>query len=311
MTDQKQARRSGTRKAAPAARGYRTPAWLGYAFIGPGMLFFIVFIAVPFVMAIALAFFKWDLLTPATPAGFSNFKRLFSDPLLGRTLVTTFIFAFSSVVTHVIGALILALAVNRGINRVTSYFVRVSVFFPFLISWAAVSLLWKYVLDPNFGIVSYYLGKIGITAPQWFTDPSWALPSLIGIDFWHTIGYTFIIMLAGLQTVPGELREAAKTDGASDAQVFLHVTIPLMSPTIFFATVITFIGAFQIFDPMNIITGGGPDNRTMSIVMYLYQNGFQAFDIGYASAIAILVFIIVMGVTALQFWGSRKWVYEA
>lgn len=292
------------------ARGYRQPAWLGYAFLSPAMVLFVVFIVAPFIATIVLGFFTWDLLTPARPVGLVNFEKLFSDPVLGQALVNTFVFAFASVVTHVVGGLLLALAVNRAMNRVLSYFVRAAVFFPFLISWAAVALLWKYVLDPSFGYVQYYLHLIGITAPQWFTSPGWALPSLIGVDFWHTIGYTFVIMLAGIQTVPGELMEAARTDGASNRQVFFHVTLPLMSPTIFFATIITFIGAFQIFDPMQIITQGGPDNATLSVVMYLYQTGFQAFNIGYASVIAIVVFVVVMGVTALQFWASRRWVYQ-
>lgn len=295
---------------ATRPRGYRPPAWLGYAFISPAMVLFVIFIGAPFVVAIALAFFKWDLLTPAQPAGLDNFARLFTDPLLGKVLLTTFIFAIASVVTHVAGALLLALALNRVANRVVSYFVRASLFFPFLISWAAVSLLWKFVLDPSFGYVAYYLQQWGIPSPNWFTDPAWSLPAIIGIDFWHTIGYTFVIMLAGLQTVPKELVEAARTDGANSVQVFFNVTVPLMSPTLFFATVITFIGAFQIFDPMQIITQGGPDNSTMSIVMYLYQTGFQSFDIGFASSIALLVFVIIMGVTVLQFWGSRKWVYQ-
>ncbi|PZF56404.1 sugar ABC transporter permease [Curtobacterium sp. MCBD17_034] len=300
--------RAGARRSAPA--GYRQPNWLGYAFLSPALLLFIVFIAVPFVATIVLAFFSWDLLTPARPVGLANFGRLFTDGTLGHALLNTFVFAFASVVTHVLGAMLLAVAVNRAMNRVLSYFVRAAVFFPFLISWAAVALLWKYVLDPSFGYVQYYLHLVGVAAPQWFTDPHWALASLIGVDFWHTIGYTFVIMLAGLQTVPSELQEAARTDGASERQVFLHITLPLMSPTIFFATIITFIGAFQIFDPMQIITSGGPDNATISVVMYLYRTGFQAFQIGYASVIALVVFVVIMAVTALQFWASRKWVYE-
>lgn len=284
--------------------------WLGYVFLSPAMLLFLVFIAIPFVAALALAFYSWDLLTPAKPAGVSNFIHLFHDATLGRALLNTLGFSLASVVTHVVGGLLLALAANRAMNRVLSYFFRTTLLFPFLISWAAVSLLWKFVLDPSFGFVAFYLGTIGIHAPAWFTDPHWSLVAIIGVDFWHTIGYTFIIMLAGLQTVPAELMEAAKTDGANARQVLFNVTLPLMSPTIFFATVITFIGAFQIFDPMQIITQGGPGDSTLSIVMYLYQTGFQSFDIGYASAIALLVFVIIMGVTALQFWASRRWVHE-
>lgn len=274
------------------------------------MVLFLVFIVVPFIGAMALSFFKWDLLTPAKPAGLANFVQLFHDPLLPQVLANTFIFAFASVVGHVVGGLLLALALNRAMNKVLSYFVKAALFFPLLISWAAVSLLWKFVLDPTFGYFSYYLKLAGIHTPSFFADPHWALLAIIGIDWWHTIGYTLIIMLAGLQTVPRELVEAAQTDGASATRVFFRITLPLMSPTIFFATVITFIGAFQIFDPMQIITQGGPSNSTMSVVQYLYQTAFQSFEIGYASAIALLVFVIIMGVTGLQFWASRKWVYE-
>jgi ABC-type sugar transport system permease subunit len=201
--------------------------------------------------------------------------------------------------------------VNNVMSRALSYFARVAVFFPFLISWAAVALLWKYVLDPTFGFVAQYLSMVGIELPNFFADPAWALPAIIFIDLWHTLGFTFIIMLAGLQTVPAELIEAARTDGASSWQIFWNVTLPLMSPTMFFATIITFIGAFQIFDPIQIITKGGPQDSTMTIIMYLYEKGFQAFDMGYAAAVALLVFVIIMGVTVIQFVGRRKWVFES
>ncbi|MFC9561252.1 carbohydrate ABC transporter permease [Agromyces sp. NPDC056965] len=283
----------------------------GYLFVSPALLLFLVFVAGPFVFAIVLSFMSWDLLTPATFVGLENFATLFADPVLATVLGNTVVFSIASVVLHVVFGLLLALAVNRRMSRWLSYLVRTSVFFPFLISWAAVALLWKYIFDPTFGFVSYYLGLVGIDMPSLFTDPAWALPAIIFIDFWHTIGFTFVIMLAGLQTVPRELVEAAQTDGANRWQAFWNVTLPMMSPTLFFATVITFIGAFQIFDPMQIITRGGPDNSTKTIVMYLYEQGFESFQIGYASAIAILVFIIIMAVTGLQFWGSRKWVHES
>src|SRR5690625_1856538 len=209
------------------------------------------------------------------------------------------------------GGVLLAIGVNKLRSKVASYFVRTSLFFPFVISWAAVALLWKYVLDPSVGMGTYYMELIGLSPPNWFTDPQWALPAIIGIDWWHTVGFTFVIMLAGLQTVPEQLYEAARIDGANAWQRMWNVTIPMMSPTIFFASVITFIGAFQIFDPIQIITpNGGPEESTLSIVMYLYQQGFQAFQAGYASAVALVVFVIMALVTALQFWISRKWVHE-
>ncbi|AKU16513.1 carbohydrate ABC transporter permease [Luteipulveratus mongoliensis] len=303
-----------SRRTAAAGSSRRSPAtrqrWVAYAFLSPAALLFLVFIAGPFIAAIVLSFYSWDMLTPARFNGVSNFTEMFSDSLLYKALGNTFIFAFASVITHIGGGLLLALGVNRVMNRALSYFVRTTLFFPFVISWAAVALLWKYVLDPTFGIVTYYLGEVGITAPDWFTDPTWALPSIIAIDFWHTIGFTFVIMLAGLQTVPKDLVEAARIDGAGPWQIFWNVTVPLMSPTIFFAGVVTFIGAFQIFDPVQIITpNGGPDNSTITIVMYLWQKGFQAFQVGYASAVALLVFAVMMVATLFQLWLSRKWVH--
>ncbi len=284
---------------------------IGYLFVTPAVLLFLVFVAGPFVAAVGLSFYSWDLLTPAEFNGFGNFTEMAGDPLLYRALANTFLFALASVVTHVAGGLLLALAVNRTMSRVLSYFVRTALFFPFVISWAAVALLWKYVLDPTFGVVTHYAGEAGLATPDWFTDPDWALPAIIGIDLWHTIGFTFVIMLAGLQTVPSQLIEAARCDGANRRQILWHVTLPAMSPTIFFAVVITFIGAFQVFDPVQIITPqGGPDNSTLTVVMYLYQKGFQTFEAGYASAVSLLVFAVMLVVTLVQFRGARKWVHH-
>lgn len=294
----------------PHGRRVKRQPWMGYLFLSPAVLLFLLFIAGPFVAAIALSFYHWDLLTPSRFAGLANFKQLVGDSQLRRALLNTFVFALASVVTHLVAGMALALAVHRRMNRIARYFVRTAFFFPFLVSWAAVSLLWKYVLDPTFGIGNFYLGKIGLPSPDWLTSPHLALPALIAVDWWHTIGYTFVILLAGLQTVPTQLIEAATVDGANAWQRFWSVTVPLMSPTLFFATVITFIGAFQIFEPMLIMTNGGPNGATQSMVMYTYEQAFQAFQVGYASAVALVVFLVVMLVTLLQFRLSRRWVYQ-
>ncbi len=301
------------RVAAAVRRGAcRRTDWGGYLFLSPAVLLFALFIVGPFFFAIFLSFYQWDLLTPRTFYGLGNFREMLDDPLLRKALRNTFAFAIASVVTHVVGAFALALAVNGLKGRAVSYFARTSLFFPFVISWAAVALLWRYVLSPSFGLLSYYAGKLGFTPPDWFNDPQWTLPAIIGIDWWHTIGFTFVIMLAGLQAVPQELVEAARTDGAGWWRILWNVTIPMMSPTIFFVTVITFLGAFQIFDPMQIITpGGGPDKSTLTIVMYLYQRGFQRFTVGYAAAVSLLMFVIMMAVTLMQFVGSRRWVHQS
>lgn len=296
--------------AGGTARGVARGRIAGYLFIAPAMVLFLVFIGGPFLVAVGLSFFNWDLLTTPTFAGLGNFRKLVGDAEARRALANTFVFAFASVVTHIGFGLALAVAVHRKISRALRYIVRTSFFFPFVVSWAAVALLWKYVLDPSFGIVNYYFGLLHLPTANWLASPSWALPSLIAVDFWHTIGYTFVILLAGLQTVPAQLQEAALVDGAGPWQRFWHVTLPLMSPTVFFATVITFIGAFQIFEPMLIMTGGGPGRATESIVQYIYSQGFQAFSVGYASALALVVFCVIMAVTLLQFRLSRLWVHE-
>lgn len=301
-------REDGSSRPAPA---HRRDALAGLVFLGPAMLAFLTFVLGPFVVAIGLSLFRWDMLTEPEFIGVENLVTLASDVSFYNALRNTFAFSLASMATHLVAGFLLAIGVNKLRSKVASYFVRTSLFFPFVISWAAVALLWRYVLDPTFGMGTYYLERIGISPPDWFTDPQWALPAIIGIDWWHTVGFTFVIMLAGLQTVPEQLYEAARIDGANAWQRMWNVTIPMMSPTIFFASVITFIGAFQIFDPIQIITpDGGPGESTLSIVMYLYQQGFQAFQAGYASAVALVVFMIMALVTALQFWISRKWVHN-
>ena len=261
----------------------------------------------------ALSFYSYDLLTPAKFIGLDNFKALRHDELLLKSLGNTFIFAFASVVTHLVGGLLLALAVNRGVNKVLSYFVRTAIFFPFLISWAAVALLWKYVLDPTFGIFSYYLGVIGITAPDWFTDPAWALPSIIGIDFWHTIGYTFLIMLAGLQTVPaGDDRGGAWWTGPAACRPSVYVTLPLMTPT----------HVLRLGDHLHrCLPDLRPDaDHHPGRAERLDHHGRHVplpdrlpglHRSATPSTIALVVFAVIMLVTLLQFWGSRKWVHNA
>jgi multiple sugar transport system permease protein len=305
------ARESSTEIGRPRRASRITEPLTAWLFLSPASILFLTFILGPFAAALALSFFHYDLLTPPQFAGLDNFKRMAEDTLFLQSLANTFAFSLGSMLTHLIGGFLLALAVNSGINKICSYFVRAAIFFPFLISWAAVALLWEYVLDPAFGLLTYYLSTMGIDSPNWFVEPAWALPAIIGIDWWHTIGYTFLIMLAGLQTIPRELHEAAKVDGAGAFQRLIHVTLPLMSPTLFFASVVTFIGAFQIFDPIQIITGGGPDDATLTAVMYLYRMGFQAFQVGYASTLALVVFLVVMVVTLLQFVVLRRWVNQS
>lgn len=282
-----------------------------YLFLSPTILLFLIFIAGPLVGAIVLSLFEWDMFGSPTFVGLQNFERLTKDATARAAIVNTFVFTFWSIVLHIGPGLLLALAVNRGMPHSLNYFLRTAYFFPLLVSWAAVALIWAYILDPNFGFITYYLGRIGLEAPPIFLiDPDWAMPAVIAVDLWKTIGFTFIVLLAGLQGIPIQLYEAAAVDGAGALRRFWNITVPMLSPTLFFAVVITFIGAFQIFEPMFIMTSGGPGDRTLSIVMHIYETGFRRFEMGYASALALVVFLVIMVVTLIQVRLSRYWVFH-
>lgn len=292
----------------PAAVRRREAFW-AYLLLSPAIILFLVFIAGPLIGAIVLSFFEWDLLTDAKYIGTTNYRELMSDDKMWQAVRNTFVFAFWSLVLHIGVGLALALMVQRAIPGVLKYFFRTAVFFPVIMSWAAVSLIWLYILDPNFGFINYYLEKLGIPTKSWLLMPDTAMPALILVDLWKTIGFTFILLLAGLQSVPDHLYEAAKIDGAGSVNRFFNVTVPMLSPTLFLTSVLTFIGAFQIFDPMFIMTEGGPMGRTTSVVLHIYLTGFKRFEMGYASAMAIIVFLIILAMTLIQMRLSRHWVF--
>jgi multiple sugar transport system permease protein len=222
----------------------------------------------------------------------------------------TVTFTVWSIVLHVVIGTALAVAVNSQLPRVIKYVARTTIFFPFLISWAAVSLIWKYAFDPTFGVFSYYGSKIGVPTGV-LIDNTWAMPALILVDFWHTIGFAFVVILAGLQAIPESLYEAARVDGANAWDRFWRITLPLLSPSLFFVTVINFIGAFQIFEPMFLMTQGRPGISTKSMVQYVYETAFRNFDVGYGAVLAIVVFAVVLVVTGLQFKLFRRWVHAS
>jgi multiple sugar transport system permease protein len=280
-----------------------------YLFVAPSLLLFCVFVASPVLGAFALSLLDWDLLSSPKFAGASNYTRLLHDGALHKALWNTFIFTFWSIVLHVGVGLALAMAVSRRMGSFTHAFLRTTIFFPFLVSWAAVALIWEYAYDPTFGIFSYYAGKLGIPGGV-LLKSDWALPAVIFVDLWHTIGFSFVVFLGGLQAVPRQLYEAATVDGATAWHRFWNVTLPMLSPTLFFVSVISFIGAFQIFEPMFIMTHGGPNGSTESVVQYLYETAFRDFRMGYASAIAVLVFAVILLATLVQFRLRRRWVHE-
>ena len=192
--------------------------------LAPSIVIYLLFVAMPLVATIALSFFNWDLLSSPVFAGFANFAALAKDSTTLRSIGNTLFFAIITVIVHMVGAVLLAIAINRPMHWVIRKLMSAAIFFPVLISWAAVSLTWQYILDSNFGFVSYYLKQFGITAPGWFIDPHSALPTLIGLDVWHSLGYTMVIILTGLQGIPPTLYEAARIDGAGPLRQFWSIT---------------------------------------------------------------------------------------
>ena len=301
---------SGSRasRRRPLSRG-RREALTGYALITPALLPFLCFVVGPLIGALVLSLYSYDLLTPAKFIGLNNYRYLLHDHRALNSLLVTGVFTLVSVVLHVVVGLALAVAVNRKMARILRYAVRVAIFFPVLISWAVVSMIAEYTLDPNFGFIPYYLGKVGIHV-NWFTDPHTALGAILGVDLWHTVGFSFIVLLAGLQVIPNHLYEAARLDGAGSVRMFRSVTLPLLSPSLFFVIVISFIGAFQIFEPVHIITNGGPGDSTESIVQYIYEKGFTSLHMGYAATLGLLVMAVLLVVTLVQFGLARFWVHN-
>lgn len=242
--------------------------------------------------------------------GLDNYEKLFKDDVALKAITNTFIFTFASIVTHVGLGLLLAVAVNRKIPRFFAYIIRTTIFFPFLLSWAAASLIWSFGLDPTFGVIDYYAGKLGFPQATLLSS-TWALLTLIIIDLWKTLGFAFIVILAGIQTIPSDINEAARVDGAGGWRLFWNITFPLCTPALFFVSVTAFIGAFQIFEPMYIMTRGGPNNSTLSMVQYLHSTAFRNFDIGYGAVLSVVIFLVVLVVTIAQFRLAKRWVHEA
>jgi ABC-type glycerol-3-phosphate transport system permease component len=280
-----------------------------YLFLSPAITFFLVFILLPLLGSFGLSLISWDFFSKPKFVGIANYSKLINDDIMFSAIRNTFLFTFASIITHVGLGLLLAVAVNRKIPRFFAYIIRTTIFFPFLISWSACSLIWNFGLDPSFGAINYYAHKIGLPEATLLSH-TWALPTLIVIDLWKTLGFSFIVILAGIQNIPRDITEAAIMDGANGWKLFWGITFPLCSPAIFFVSVTAFIGAFQIFEPMYIMTRGGPDNSTLSIVEYLHMTAFRNFDIGYGAVISVVIFIVVLLATLFQFRISKFWVAE-
>ena len=268
-------------------------------FILPAVLGTLIFIVIPVIFSFSLSFVNWDLLSPMSFAGLNNYREVLTDSSFLQVLINTFVFAISTSVFAVIIPLVLACILNNKIRG--SNFYKTAYFLPFITPMIVIAIVWQWIFDPNIGLLNQ-LFHLNI---KWLYDARFAMPALITVSVWKLIGYNMIIFLSGLSTINQELLEAAKIDGANTWQTFKNVTLPLLSPTIFFVIVITTISSFQVFDLIYIMTEGGPDNSTMVMVYSIYKYAFEFFDIGKASAIAYILFAIIF-VLVLAQWKLRK-----
>jgi len=270
----------------------------GYLFISPFILGFFLWFLIPALVALWLTFTDWNLISPPEYVGFENILRLWDDKLFWQALKVTTVFTLVSVPVSLVLAFFLALLMNTAVRGIS--FFRTVYYLPSIVPAVASAVLWAWILNTEFGLLNVLLNALGLPKIKWLQDPQWALPALILMGLWG-LGGTMIIYLAGLQGIPEVFYEAAKIDGAGRFSQLRHITIPLMSPVIFFNLIIGIIGTFQIFTAGYLITDGGPQNSTLFYVLYLYRNGFEYLDMGYSAALAWVLFIIVMVLTMLVF----------
>lgn len=288
----------------------KTPLRAIIGFIGPSIILLLIFMLIPIVVSLVISFTDFDVYAiynwgNASFIGFENYVNLMQDPLFWRALLNTLYALVVAMPLTVVLALSFAALINREATYFKNFF-KVSFYLPSITNTVAIAIVWAWMLNPDYGLINWFLGLFGIQGPNWLGDPIWAMPSVIMLVVWKAVGYNIILFTAGLQNIPDYLYEAAELDGASRFQQFLHVTIPSLRPTIFFVTVMTVIGYLQLFEEPYMLTAGGPLNSTLSIVLYLYRQGFRFFKLGYASSIAFMLFLMIFALTYIQMSARRS-----
>ena len=275
--------------------------------IMPALLGTLIFIIIPVIGSFGISLTEWNLISPPKFIGVANYTKLLSDPLFYDVLLTTCIYAIAVVIFSITLPIILAVALNEKIKGLTLF--RTAYFLPVITPMIVAAIVWSWIFDPSNGILNFILNVIGIhNPPLWLFDKQWALIAIIIVSVWKNLGYNMVIFLAGLQGIPDSLYEAAEIDGAGPIKKLYHITIPMLTPTIFFVCVMSTISAFQVFDLIYLMSGGGPENATMVIVYWLFKNAFEFFKIGYASSIAYVLFIIILILTLVQWKLRKRWV---
>jgi multiple sugar transport system permease protein len=279
----------------------------GYLGISPWLIGFLAFTVGPLIASFYLSFTDWQITVPPRWVGLDNYIRIFTrDPDFYQSLKVTFTYVALSLPLNLLAGLGLSLLLNQNVPGIRVF--RTLFYLPVVLSGVSVALMWMWLLNPEYGVVNTLLALVGIQGPNWFWSLEWALPSVVLMSLWR-VGGGAIIYLAGLQNIPPHLYEAADIDGAGVWAKLLHVTLPMLSPTIFFQLVMELIDAFQVFTAVYVITGGGPARSTLFYMFFMFRTAFEDFDMGYASALAWIMAVIIMSFTALVFRSSPMWVY--
>jgi multiple sugar transport system permease protein len=280
----------------------------GYLFILPTAILYASFVLAPVVITAILAFAYYDPMMGSYWVGWDNFTRFFTDRRSLQILWNTLRFALFAVSFNVSVGLLLALALNRAMPGWLLYFFRLAFFLPVIIAAAFVSIVWSYFYADDLGVINFYLRQLGIPAVRWLTDADQAMTSIVIMDVWKNTGFFMVIFIAALQGVPKSILEAAVMDGTSAWRQFFRITLPWISPVVFFAIVYASIGALQVFESIVILTAGGPGDATRSLSILIVEEGFGSYQIGYAASISIVLLGLILAITAVQQLLSRRWV---
>ncbi|MEU9385131.1 sugar ABC transporter permease [Streptomyces sp. NPDC048279] len=276
----------------------------GWLFSAPFLVLFGVFMLFPIVATLLMSFTDFGARSVTHPGdarfvGIDNYTKLFQDDTFLTALFNTAYFVVVGVPLTIVLGLLVAILLNNGIDRARTFF-RVGFYAPVVTTIVAVAVVWRFVLDPSDGLIAGLCSTLGVHTPDLLGSRTWAMPALIAMAVWRNMGTVMVLFIAGLQAIPAEVREAARLDGAGVWQELRRITVPLLRPTLLYATVITTIGYLNVFEEPFVMTQGGPDNATLTVSLDMYQQGFNFFHMGYASAMAYVLFVVIMGITVLQ-----------
>ena len=287
-----------TIKHIPKRSFFKRKSWLPYLMVSPYIIFVAVFVLFPVIFSLVLTFHKWNIISPMKFVGLQNYSRLFHDHLFWISIMNTLKFLLLHIPLQIAVALFLAVLLNQKIRAVS--FFRSSFFMPVIVSGVVVTILWQQLLGYDNGLINRLLVTLGLQKKGWLVDPDVAIYSIAVMATWKNVGLYVILFLVGLQTVPTQYYEAARLEGASKWQQFRHITLPMINPTIFMVVILSTIGGFSLFIEPYIMTGGGPLNKTLSAVLYIYKQAFQYYNMGYSATLGFFYSLMIMLVVVIQ-----------